>query len=65
MNNYSDNICDYIRLHKRGDESVLNVTGLLFYLGENAPTRTCGEVLKAIQKVTSCEYISEIKALMR
>ena len=65
VDNYLDVVRDFIRLHEKGDESVFNVTGLLFYLRADAHTRTCDDVLQAIQRVTSCKYISEIKTLMR
>ena len=65
VHNYKDIVCDYIEEHEKGKASVHNVTGLLFYLTAGRDEWTCGDVLKAIQRVTHCEYISEIKALMR
>ena len=64
VNNFKQNLCDFIRDHDKGkDKSINNFGGLLSYLAADERA-TCADLLKLVG--SSCSYhVDFVRALIQ
>ena len=65
MNNYRDVITDFIEGHRRGEPSVFNVTGVLFYACSVSETPTLRDLYDILQVLTRHTMMYDFMLLLR